>query len=79
MKIHFYVLLAFSLSTLRLKAQTWEALDLDDFNQASYGATNYTHIANGTPYIIYFDGENGNRLTVKKRKSLISYRWAKEN
>ncbi len=60
--------LIFLLISFFAKAQNWQAVGPDDFNQASYGTALYTSLVfNGTvPYVVYSDGLNSYKATVKK-------------
>ncbi len=64
--IHFLLLLIFSITVVN--AQDWQALGPDDFKQASAGAVEYPNLVfNGnTPYLVFQDGANDNKATVRK-------------
>ena len=58
-KIYLFLIVLFSLNQIT-KAQTWEPLGPNDFDQISYGEARYTSIAfdGNVPYICFSDYNN---------------------
>jgi len=65
-----FILLAIVLFSLQLNAQSWQPAGQADNTQnlLSSGTANYTDVAvfNNIPYVVYSDGDQGNKATVKK-------------
>ncbi|MEZ4916617.1 MAG: hypothetical protein R2836_06480, partial [Chitinophagales bacterium] len=72
MKIYctLYLWLFFGSYTIYAQCQTWEDIGIiDTWSWASSSSSNYTNIAidnNGFPIVVYQDGNQNNKATVKK-------------
>jgi len=63
-----FCLIILSALTFTAAAQTWQPLGPDDANEASGGSVSAAGLVtdpNGVPYLVYPDGSNGSKATVK--------------